>query len=78
MEVINNIGFSYGERVKKFKTLFSEYQQGSDRDMFTILKELKEEIQALMPFYSRQLIQKRDRKRINEVMRDLKEIGLWE
>ncbi len=78
MEVINNIGFSYGERVKKFKTLFSEYQQGSDRDMFTILKELKEEIQVLMPFYSRQLIQKRDRKRINEVMRDLKEIGLWE
>lgn len=78
MEVINNIGFSYGERVKKFKTLFSEYQEGSDRDMFTILKELKEEIQVLMPFYSRQLIQKRDRKRMNEVMRDLKEIGLWE
>ena len=78
MEIINNIGFSYGERVKKFKTLFSEYQEGSDRDMFTILKELKEEIQVLMPFYSRQLIQKRDRKRMNEVMRDLKDIGLWE
>ena len=78
MEILNNIGFSYGEKVKRFKALYAEYQEGSERSMFDILLDMKAEITVLMPFYQRSLIMKRDRRRINEVMRDLKELNLWE